>query len=246
MSYILKTVSHRGTELQFLQAFISAITEADGITCTTNDLAAQFSDTSNTPSFSLSINGIDTLTFVRSNSLASSVSSYKVVSANHTSETDGYEHTLAFESTYREYSDVVTRKWKFFLVGKGSAFYISFANHDSTAAAPYGYKWMFVRGSTKVGTAFSSPNGYLPMQSTFYSGKMACYNKVDRLPYNYTPSNPNSIETIHNKVFLDTSNTDMEFLTTALWDCSKIAPYTTIVIDDKSYYSLGEHTLLEE
>ena len=68
MSYIEKSISVYGTELQFLQVFINAITAVDSrITCTTDNLAAQFNgnDTSIKPTFELSVHGICTITFTR-------------------------------------------------------------------------------------------------------------------------------------------------------------------------------------
>ena len=72
MSYIEKSISMYSTELQFLQAFINAITAADSrITCTTNDLETQFETETNTPTFTLSVDGIYTITFTRNEVLSS-------------------------------------------------------------------------------------------------------------------------------------------------------------------------------
>ena len=243
MSYLIKTVAVNGTELAFLQAFIAAITAADGITCTTNDLVTQFSDTSNTPSFALSVGGMDTLTFTRSEALSSSTNSYKVASANHTTGT--YEHYLTFASGYLDYDDVGTRKWKVMAVGKGTAIYLSFANSDGTVTPPYGYKWFFAGNGTKKGTAYRSTSDCLPIANSFYASGLESYKKTDRINYRYNVNNPNSLETIHNKVFLDTDSVNLEFTAQNLWDCSTVTPYTSMVIGGKNYYSLDAHTLLE-
>ena len=243
MSYLIKTVAVNGTELDFLQAFIAAITAADGITCTTNDLAAQFSDTSNTPSFSLSMGGMDTLTFTRSDALSSSTNNYKVASANHTTGT--YEHYLTFASGYLDYDDVGTRKWKVMAVGKGTAIYLSFANSDGTVTPPYGYKWFFAGNGTKKGTAYRSTSDCLPIANSFYASGLESYKKTDRINYRYSTTHPNSLETIHNKAFLDADSVNLEFTDQNLWDCSTVTPYTNMVISGKTYYSLDAHTLME-
>ena len=245
MGYLIKTVAVNGTELSFLQAFITAITAADGITCTTSDLATQFSDTSNTPSFSLSVGGMDTLTFTRSQALTNTTSFYKVSSANRT--IGDYSFYLTFSSNSRGYDVVDTRKWKFMAVGKGSAIYLAFANHDMAVTPPSAHKWMFVGNGTKKGTAYRpyTSYDYLLMSETFYSSQLESYKKADRINYRYSANNPNSLETVHNKAFLDTESTDLEFVCANLWDCSTVTPSTSMVISGKTYYSLDSHTLLE-
>ena len=245
MSYLIKTVAVNGTELAFLQAFITAITAADGITCTTNDLVTQFSDTSNTPSFTLSVGGMDTLTFTRPQALTNATNYYNVSSANCT--IGDYSFSLTFAGSSCGYDVVDTRKWKFMAVGKGSAIYLAFANYDMAVTPPYAHKWMFVGNGTKKGTAYSPSTSYdrLPIADTFYASNLASYVKTDRINYRYSTTNPNSLETIHNKVFLDTDSVNFEFTAQNLWDCSTVTPYTSMVIGGKNYYSLDAHTLLE-
>ena len=82
MSYIEKSISIFGTELQFLQAFIAAITTADSrITCTTNDLETQFGTPTNKPTFTLSVNEIYTITFTRYYDLRDGCDGYTVTSS---------------------------------------------------------------------------------------------------------------------------------------------------------------------
>ena len=245
MSYLIKTVAVNGTELAFLQAFIAAITAADGITCTTNDLVTQFADTSNTPSFTLSVGGMDTLTFTRSQALTNATNFYKVSSANRT--IGDYSFYLTFAGSSHGYDVVDTRKWKFMAVGKGSAIYLAFANYDMAVTPPSAHKWMFVGNGTKKGTAYrpSSSYDYMLMSETFYSSQLGSYKKTDRINYRYNVNNPNSLETVHSKAFLDTDNTDLEFVCANLWDCSTVTPYTNMVISGKTYYSLDAHTLME-
>lgn len=92
MSYTEKTISIFGTEIEFLQAFINAITAADSrITCAT-DIEAQFADPSNTPSFTLSVsdsvNEIYTITFTRYGALSSTGYKYMVSSSTYSGNID--------------------------------------------------------------------------------------------------------------------------------------------------------------
>lgn len=79
MAYYNKTISIYGTELQFVQALIAAITEADSrITCTTTDIEAQYAAGSGIPSFTLSVDGDYTIVFTRGYSLNGQINNFKI------------------------------------------------------------------------------------------------------------------------------------------------------------------------
>lgn len=244
MSYILKKVANYGTELQFLQEFIAAITAVDGISCITDDLEVQFSDTNNTPSFALDINGMDTLTFTRSNNLSSSNGEYNIFSTNY-SENDIF--TLSYGS-YGDYNEIMTRRWKFIVIGKNHAFYIVLGDASESDFFPFsnqGKKLMITGNGIKSCTAYSINSREYVIGSDFKASKINSYQKTNRVNYLYSPTNSSSIEIIKNKAFVDNSNVNLEFVTSSLWDCSTIAPLSTLVIDNKEYFSLDEHTLIE-
>lgn len=244
MSYILKEVANYGTELQFLQEFIAAITAVDGISCITDDLEAQFSDTDNTPSFVLDINGMDTLTFTRRNKLSSSNTDYQIFSTNRS------EYTV-FDLSYNAYSAynaITTRRWKLIAIGKNHAFYIVLGNANESNFFPFsnaGKKLMITGNGIKSGTAYTSDSTVYVINSTFNASKINSYKKTDRVNYLYSPTNSSSIEVIKNKAFVDNSKVNLEFVTSSLWDCSTIAPLSTLIIDNKEYFSLDAHTLIE-
>ena len=245
MSYISKEVANYGTELQFLQEFIAAITAVDGISCITNDLEAQFSDTDNTPSFALDINGMDTLTFTRRLKLSSQNNDYFIFSTNH-SESSIF--TLSY-SVAASYNAIITRKWKFITIGKNHAFYIVLGNCNASNFSPVsnvGNKLMIAGNGIKSGTAYASDNTSYVINSDFKALKINSYKKIDRVNYFYSPTNSSStsIEIIKNKAFVDNSETNLEFATSSLWDCSTIAPLSTLIIGNKEYFSLDAHTLI--
>lgn len=244
MSYILKEVANYGTELQFLQEFIAAITAVDGISCITNDLEVQFSDTNNTPSFALDINGMDTLTFTRSDNLSSRNGEYKIFSTNYS---ENYIFTLSYGS-YGDYNEIMTRRWKFIVIGKNHAFYIVLGDASESDFFPFsnqGKKLMITGNGIKSGTAYTSNYREYVINSTFNASKINSYNKTNRVNYLYSPTNSSSIEIIKNKAFVDYSDVNLEFVTSSLWDCSTIAPLSTLIIANKEYFSLDAHTLIE-
>ena len=244
MSYISKEVANYGTELQFLQEFIAAITAVDGISCITNDLEAQFSNTNNTPSFVLDINGMDTLTFMRRLKLSSQNDDYLIFSTN-------YSKNSIFTLSYggvASYNEITTRRWKFIAIGKNHAFYIVLGNHNDSDFSPFsnvGYKLMITGNGIKSGTAYTPSYTEYVINSTFNASKINSYKKTNRVNYLYSPTNSSSIEIIKNKAFVDNSETNLEFATSSLWDCSTIAPLSTLIIANKEYFSLDAHTLIE-
>lgn len=244
MSYISKEVANYGTELQFLQEFIAAITAVDGISCITNDLEAQFSDTDNTPSFVLDINGMDTLTFTRRLKLSSQNDDYLIFSTN-------YSKNSIFTLSYggaASYNEITTRRWKFIAIGKNHAFYIVLGNHNDSDFSPVsnaGNKLMITGNGIKSGTAYTSSYTEYVINSDFKALKINRYKKIDRVNYLYSPTNSSSIEIIKNKAFVDYSDVNLEFVTSSLWDCSTIAPLSTLIIANKEYFSLDAHTLIE-
>lgn len=244
MSYILKEVANYGTELQFLQEFIAAITTVDGISCITNDLEAQFSDTNNTPSFALDINGMDTLTFTRSYNLSSRNGEYNIFSTNYS---ENYIFTLSYGS-YGGYNEIMTRRWKFIVIGKNHAFYIVLGDASESDFFPFsnqGKKLMITGNGIKSGTAYTSNYREYVINSDFNASKINSYKKTNRVNYLYSPTNSSSIEIIKNKAFVDNSETNLEFVTSSLLDCSTVAPLSTLIIGNKEYFSLDAHTLIE-
>lgn len=244
MSYISKEVANYGTELQFLQEFIAAITAVDGISCITDDLEVQFSDTNNTPSFALDINGMDTLTFTRRFELSSQNDDYLIFSTNYSKDSI---FTLSYGGV-ASYNEITTRRWKFIAIGKNHAFYIVLGSHNESDFSPFsnaGNKLMITGNGIKSGTAYASSYTEYVINSTFNASKINSYKKTDRVNYLYSPTNSSSIEIIKNKAFVDNSNVNLEFVTPSLWDCSTIAPLSTLIIDNKEYFSLDAHTLIE-
>ena len=244
MSYILKEVANYGTELQFLQEFIAAITAVDGISCITDDLEVQFSDTNNTPSFALDINGMDTLTFTRRYNLSSRNAEYNIFSTNYS---ENYIFTLSYGS-YDGYNEIMTRRWKFIVIGKNHAFYIVLGDASESNFFPFsnrGKKLMITGNGIKSGTAYSINSVEYVINNDFKASKINSYEKTNRVNYLYSPTNSSSIEIIKNKAFVDYSNVNLEFVTSSLWDCSTIAPLSTLIIANKEYFSLDAHTLIE-
>ena len=239
MSYIEKSISMYSTELQFLQAFINAITAADSrITCTTNDLETQFADTSNEPTFTLSVDGIYTITFTRDYALSRTSYNYAVTSSTYSGSI-----SLRFSSSYNAYNDKATRTWKFSVVANSEDIYLKLAANDGNLNSPAA-KWLSIKNNTisACGVQFGSTN---IMSSGFKTTGGQVYTRVDRLPFTYNSSDSTKIEQIKSKTFVEGGTTNRAFETSKIIDSTTVTADRDISINSTKYYALDSNTLME-
>ena len=239
MSYIEKSISMYSTELQFLQAFINVITAADSrITCTTNDLETQFADTSNKPTFTLSVDGIYTITFTRDYKLSDTGSRYVVTSSTYSGSID-----LNFSSSYNAYNDKATRTWKFSVVANSEDIYLKLARYDGNLNSP-NKKWLSIKNNAISACAVGAGTTSI-MTSDFVSTGGQVYARVDRLPYTYNSSDSTKIEQIKSKIFVEGGTTNRAFETSKIIDSTTVTADRNISINSTKYYALDSNTLME-
>ena len=243
MSYIEKSISIYGTELQFIQAFINAITAADSrITCTTDlaDLAAQFNgnDTSIKPTFELSVHGIYTITFTRGEILNNPGYRYLITC----SAFSGYV-PLDFRSGSASRNEKTTRTWKFSVMANDENIYLKLAVYNGNLNLPT-EKWLSVKINNI--SACSWNNGsYNIMTSGFVASGGQVYTRINRLPYTYNASDLTSIEVMKSKVFVENSTTNRAFETSKIIDSTTVTADQVISINSVKYYALDSNTLME-
>ena len=243
MSYIEKSISIYGTELQFLQAFINAITATDSrITCTTDNLAAQFETETNTPTFTLSVsdsvNEIYTITFTRYGALSSTGYKYIVSSSTYSGNID-----FLFSGDSYDYDAKRTRTWKFSVMANSESVYLKLAACDGNLNSPNA-KWLSIKNNTISACAaqFGSTN---IMSSGFKTAGGQVYTRVDRLPYTYNSSDSTKIELIKSKTFVENSTTNRAFETGKIIDSTTVTADQIISINSTKYYALDSNTLME-
>lgn len=238
MSYIEKTISMYSEEKPFVQAFINAITATDSrITCTT-DIEAQFADDSNTPSFTLSVGGIYTITFTRDGILSNKSVEYIV-----TSSTDSGNIGILFSSSLYYYDVKEIRTWKFSVVTNSENIYLKLAKYNAALSSP-DKKWLSINNNTISACAFGTGSTSI-MSSGFVSSGGQIYKKVDRLPYTYNASDLTNVEVIKSKVFVENSTTNRAFETSKIIDSTTVTADQIISINSTKYYALDSNTLME-
>lgn len=238
MSYIEKTISMYSEELPFLQAFINAITATDSrITCAT-DIEAQFADPSNTPSFTLSVGGIYTITFTRNGILSNKSFGYIV-----TSSTDSGNINLIFSSSLYYYDVKEIRTWKFAVMANSENIYLKLAKYNAALSSP-DKKWLSINNNTILACAVGTGSTSI-MTSDFVSTGGQVYKKVDRLPYTYNAADLTKLEVIKSKVFVENSTTNRAFETIKIIDSTTVTADQVISINSTKYYALDSNTLME-
>ena len=238
MSYIEKTISMYSEEKPFVQAFINAITAIDSrITCAT-DIEAQFADDSNTPSFTLSVDGIYTVTFTRNSSLGSASSYYSITSSAYSGGS-----TFSFSNNPYTKNTIVTRTWRFSVVTNNNDIYLKLAAYDANLNSP-DKKWLSINNNAISACAVGTGSTNI-MSGDFVSSGGQIYKKVDRLPYTYNASDLTSVEVIKSKVFVENSTTNRAFETSKIIDSTTVTADQIISIDSTKYYALDSNTLME-
>lgn len=242
MSHIEKSISIFGTELQFLQAFINAITAADSrITCTTNDLETQFETPTNTPTFTLSVsdsvNEIYTITFTRYYDLRNTCKKYTITSSTFAN------YDLDFCSSYYGQNDKVTRTWKFAVVANSEGVYLKLAAYNAILSSP-NKKWLSIKNNAISACAVGAGTTSI-MTSDFVSTGGQVYTRINRLPYTYNAADLTKLEVIKSKVFVENSTTNRAFETSKIIDSTTVTADRVISINSTKYYALDSNTLME-
>lgn len=238
MSYTEKTISIFGTEIEFLQAFINAITATDSrITCAT-DIEAQFADDSNTPTFTLSVNGIYTVTFTRNSSLGSTSSYYSITSSAYSGDS-----TFSFSNNPYEKDARKTRTWRFSVVTNSENIYLKLARYDAILSSP-NKKWLSIKNNAISACAVGAGTTNI-MSSGFVSTGGQVYNKINRLPYTYNAADLTKLEVIKSKVFVENNTINRAFETSKIIDSTTVTANQVISINSTKYYALDSNTLME-
>ena len=238
MSYIEKSISMYSEEKPFVQAFINAITATDSrITCAT-DIAAQFANDSNTPTFTLSVDGIYTITFTRGSPLGGTSSYYSVTSSAYSGDS-----TFSFSNNPYAKDTRVTRTWRFSVVTNSENIYLKLAAYNANLNSP-NRKWLSINNNAISACAFGEGSTNI-MSSNFVSSGGQIYKKVDRLPYTYNAADLTKLEVIKSKVFVENSTTNRAFETSKIIDSTTVTADQVISINSTKYYALDSNTLME-
>lgn len=242
MGYYNKTISVYGTELQFVQALIAAITESDSrITCTTTDIEAQYAATYRTPSFTFSVDGDYTIVFTREGTLSSNAYGYKISVPVFG---DNYYKRIEWKNSIATANEVTMRTVNLSIITNSEDVYFRIAPYNGNVVQN-GLKLLSAKssGNAIIGREADATNIMTTVFIAADSSNQA-YTTVNRIPYTYAPTGSAGVEVIQNKVFLEYGSTNRAFTFSKLWDVSTVAANSQIKIDDVLYYAISSNTLM--
>lgn len=242
MAYYNKTISIYGTELQFVQALIAAITEADSrITCTTTDIEAQYAATTGTPSFTLSVDGDYTIVFTRGSSITTRGYSFQISVPIFG---DNYSKIIYYNREYFDRDETALRTVNLSIIANSEDVYFRIASYGDNMVQD-GLKLFSAKSGDNVIIGRRGDNTNI-MTTAFVAvgSSNQTYTAVNRIPYTYAPIGSAGVEVIQNKVFLENTSSNRAFAFSKLWDVSTVAADNQVVIGSDTFYAVDAHTLM--
>lgn len=255
MSYAKSTVSVRGTEIEFIETFVSTLSAAakyspsadsmisayvpDGYESFSAYLAAQFEQTDTNPTFDIILGGSLHITFTRQ-SLANNIADSYIISVD---GMDTGTNFITFSLSSSVPSFVGDRTWKYSVAANANVVNLILGGYDTSDDS---LPLSFIRINGNVnGSAVSSQLATRAISTNFKLDNSTLIKKVDRLLYTYDTTSLNSFEYINNKVFIANNASNRVLTATSLIDISTVAKEEKVEFADKAYYSLDAHTLME-
>ena len=257
MSYAKSTVSVRGTEIEFIETFVSTLSAAakyspsadsmisayvpDGYESFSAYLAAQFEQTDTNPTFDIILGGSLHITFTRQ-SLAGASATYYSISVDGMNFT-GTTTSITFSGRGTTPSVIDDRAWKYSVAANANVVNLILGGYN-TSDDSLPFSFIRINGNVN-GSAVSSQLATRAISTNFKLDNSTLIKKVDRLLYTYDTTSLNSFEYINNKVFIANNASNRVLTATSLIDISTVAKEEKVEFADKAYYSLDAHTLME-
>ena len=258
MSYAKSTVSVRGTEIEFIETFVSTLSAAakyspsadsmisayvpDGYESFSAYLAAQFKQTDTNLTFDIILGGSLHITFTRPSAGAGAGAAYYRISVDGMDFT-GTTTSIAFSGNGYTPSAIGDRAWKYSVAANANVVNLILGGYNTSDDS---LPLSFIRINSNVnGSAVSSALATRAISTNFKLDNSTLIKKADRLLYTYDTTSLNSFEYINNKVFLANNASNRVLTATSLIDISTVAKEEKVEFADKAYYSLDAHTLME-
>lgn len=250
MAITTKIIDRLSDEATFIKAFIHALTAADSrITCsnTDEDIDTQFSS-SVKPTFTFNVDGVYTITFLRSAVPTSSSNLYSVTMRSSLVNSAAVTNSIYFCPGTCKGWEVVERTLNFRVIVGTKAIIIIIADHNNNIpSGPTNFiKGLSFKDGTDVGfSASTTASTGAAIMGNFYYINEDYVLPVNRMPYSKDIENTSSIEVIRNKAMIYSSQALKHSQTTAFYDCSSL-PFTEkeFTIDGSSYYALNANTII--
>lgn len=250
MSYTNKIISTNSDEFTFIKTFITNLINCDErITWETklneitssnfDDLETQYNTANSTPSFTININNRITITFKRGLQSSVQATGYTITSNCFT-----ISRIINFSSSGSTSSTTSIRTWKFVIAANQGSVCLSFDGYN-VELGKYAYSFCTISEDNVSGYSGHYLAGANAISQPFYMNDGSSIVKTDRLPYIYDSNNETNVEIIANKVFITSNSSNRKVSLKSFCDVSTVAANQIMYVNNKKYYSVDTHTLME-
>ena len=243
MSYINKSVSINGTEIDFIKAFANELTLADSrITCET-DIDAEFAneDSSHIITIIFDVNNCYKIKLIRAVAINRATSQYNIQTV--INNVDKSSASLLFLGATKFVTDIATRTFNFMLISNDNTVVMLFSDHNQSLPNVYKYNLMSYHEQDFNVIAYSNNINTIASKSEFIrtdeNHKGEIYKTTNRLLY----SRDENVEIIESKPLVQNSSAVYDMKN--VYDCSNVASGSILIIDSNKYFAIDSNTLIK-
>ena len=241
MSYINKSVSINGTEIDFIKAFANELTSADSrITCET-DIDAEFAneDTSYKPKIVFNISDTCTLHLERASNLSTTASGYNIFT--NVNNINKGNSLLTFASRNTLVTENYTRTYNFIAVSNENNIFLLFGNFSQVIPNAYSFN-AYIYLSDSFNAVATSTN-VIATKSSFIRTDSDNQNETYTIANCLLFSRGENVEIIERKPLLQ-SNTAVYDMKN-VYDCSNVTANNILLIDNNRFFAVDSNTLIK-
>ena len=243
MSYINKSVSINGTEIDFIKAIANELTSADSrITCET-DIDAEFAneDSSHIITIIFDVSNCYKIKLIRAVAINKATYQYNIQTV--VNNVDKSSANLYFLGTTKPVTDIATRTFNFMLISNDSTVVMLFGDYNQSLPNVYKYNLMSYHEQDFNVIAYSNSINTIASKSEFIrtdeNHQGETYKITNRLSY----SRDEDVEIIESKPLIQNNVAvhDMK----NVYDCSNVTAGSILIIDNNRFFAVDSNTLIK-
>ena len=243
MSYINKSVSINGTEIDFIKAIANELTSADSrITCET-DIDAEFAneDSSHIITIIFDVSNCYKIKLIRAVAINRATYQYNIQTV--VNNVDKSSANLYFLGTTKPVTDIATRTFNFMLISNDSTVVMLFGDYNQSLPNVYKYNLMSYHEQDFNVIVYSNSINTIASKSEFIrtdeNHQGETYKITNRLSY----SRDEDVEIIESKPLIQNNVAvhDMK----NVYDCSNVTANNILLIDNNRFFAVDSNTLIK-
>ncbi len=241
MSYINKSVSINGTEIDFIKAFANELTSADSrITCET-DIDAEFAneDSSHYITIIFDVNNCYKIKLIRATIIGGNTYQYNIQAV--INNIDKSSVSLNFLGTMKAVTDIETRTFNFMLISNDNTIAILFGSYNKILTTNNDYSLISYHEQDfniiACGTNTIASKSEFIRTDENHQGEI--YKITNRLSY----SRDEDVEIIESKPLMQNNVAAHDMKN--VYDCSNVTANNILLIDNNRYFAVDSNTLIK-